>query len=499
MGIVKQQAIRNSLIIYVGLVLGYFNVVILFPKFFSPEEFGLTRLLLSFANVMTVLSHFGFTNVAVRYFPYFRDESGHHQGFLFWLLVVPLVGFMLFGGGLWLFKPLILSRYEANNILFVQQFYWIFPLTLFLLYFEMLFFYARALFQTVVPLAFKEIGIRLLTTGAILLTLLEGVGFEAFLQVFTAIYSIPVLGMLVYLSWIGQLAIRPSLSNLSFNYFKGMFRYGFFTQATMVSSILNRRIDILMLGAMVGGKAVGIYTIAFYLCNVITIPQRGLTNISGAVIANAFSRNDLTQIRELYQRSALNQLLVGAIIFMVIWFNVREVLYFVDPRYVEGVYVVLLVGLAKVFAMAAGVNHQILLHSPYYKYNLLFVLNLLLLTVVFNLIFIPQMGMVGAALGTTLALLLNNLLKSTLIWYKLNVHPLSTNQLWLLLIIAVVAAAGLVLPDLVEPANQFYRLANIVIRSAILAGLYALLVLLIKPSEDVWDSVVKARARFLGW
>jgi O-antigen/teichoic acid export membrane protein len=498
MGVIKQQSIKNAFVIYSGLGLGYLNVVVLFPKFFTPEEFGLTRLLLSFANIMTVVSHFGFTNVAVRYFPYFRDYSNNHQGFLFWLLVVPLGGFLLFSGGLWLFKPLILGSYKANNALFVEHFFWILPLTLFLLYFKVLFSYSKALFQTVVPLFFKEVGIRLLITLAILLTVLGQISFEEFLALFVLMYSLLAIGMVFYLSYIGELALRPHLQGLSLSYFKSMFKYGFFTQATMVSSLLNRQVDILMLGAMVGGKAVGIYTMAFYLCNVVTIPQRGIKNISSAVIANAFARNDLSQIRELYQRSALNQMLVGAFIFMVIWFNVEDILYIVNPEYVKGVYVVLFVGLAKVFAMATGVNNQILKNSSYYKYSLLFILNLLLLTVVFNLIFIPQLGIVGAALGTTLAPVLNNLLKSGLIWYKLAVHPLSFNQLWLLLIIGIVAVVGFVLPDLVEPVNQFYRLTNIACKSAALAVLYGGLILLIRPSEDVWESVVKAKARFLG-
>lgn len=498
MGVVKQQSIKNSFVIYSGLGLGYLNVVILFPKFFTPEEFGLTRLLLSFANIMTVVSHFGFTNVAVRYFPYFKDNANNHQGFLFWLLVVPLLGFLLFGGGLWLLKPLVLSNYETNNALFVENFTWIFPLTLFLLYFEILFAYSKALFQTVVPLFFKEVGIRVLTTLAILLTVFGTISFENFLALFVMVYFILTISMVFYLYWIGEFTLRPPLKGLSLSYFKSMFKYGFFTQATMVSSLLNRQVDILMLGAMVGGTAVGIYTMAFYLCNVVTIPQRGIKNISTAVIANAFARNDLSQIRELYQRSALNQMLVGAFIFMVIWFNVRDILYIVNPEYVKGVYVVLFVGVAKVFAMATGVNNQILMNSSYYKYNLLFVLNLLLLTVLFNLIFIPKLGIVGAALGTTLAPVLNNLLKSSLIWYKLRIHPLSLNQLWLLLIIAIVATVGFLLPDFFEAVNQFYRLANIACKSAVLAVLYGALTLLIRPSEDVWDSVVKAKARFLG-
>ena len=46
MGIIMKQSLRTSVLSYIGIALGYVNVVLLFPVFLSPEEFGLTRVLL---------------------------------------------------------------------------------------------------------------------------------------------------------------------------------------------------------------------------------------------------------------------------------------------------------------------------------------------------------------------------------------------------------------------------------------------------------------------
>ena len=50
MGIVKKQGIQSGIIIYLGFLLGALNVLYFFPRFFTPEGFGLTRVLLAAAT-----------------------------------------------------------------------------------------------------------------------------------------------------------------------------------------------------------------------------------------------------------------------------------------------------------------------------------------------------------------------------------------------------------------------------------------------------------------
>lgn len=498
MGTFKQQAFSNSLIYYFGVFLGYLNVVVLFPKFFGPEQFGLTRLLLSFSMILSMVSHFGFTNVTIRYFPFFKDHSKKHQGFLFLILLIPVIGFVLVSGVFFLGEPLLLKMYEGNSPLFVENFWWIFPITFLLVYFEILFSYSKALFKSIAPLFFKEVGVRLVVTIAIILSGFEFIGFQEFLGLFTAAYGFPVVGMMVYLGSIGQLFFKPDFTKISFSHFKQMLNYGIFTLGFKATGVINRRIDVMMLGSFISDKSVAIYTIAYYISNVIIMPKRGILHIAGPIVADAFARNDMEHIRNFYKRTSLNQMLVGALIFMVIWFNVENIFSLINKAYSGGILVVFYIGLGQLLNMSIGTNNEIMIHSVYYRYNIWFMAFLLALTVILNWILIPIWGIEGAAIGTALALFLHNLAKAVFIWFKYRFHPLSLNHLTLIAIIAVTALIGSFLPDFqVEAIQPFLaKILNIILKALVISLIYGTLILTLKPSADVSEALLKVKRRF---
>ena len=91
MGIVARQATWNTLLTIVGMGLGFVNMALLFPRLLTPDEFGLTRLIVSIAVVAAQIAHFGGENTVIRYFPYFRDKVNGHRG-LFGLALSVTVG-----------------------------------------------------------------------------------------------------------------------------------------------------------------------------------------------------------------------------------------------------------------------------------------------------------------------------------------------------------------------------------------------------------------------
>ncbi|HKK25204.1 MAG TPA: oligosaccharide flippase family protein, partial [Gracilimonas sp.] len=115
MGVIKQQSIVNTFITYIGIVLGFISTIYLYPNFLEPDQYGLTRLLLSVSFVFTQFAHLGMNNTAIRFFPYFEDENNDHNGFLFLVLVVPITGFILFLGVIFFFDDLLISYYDTST------------------------------------------------------------------------------------------------------------------------------------------------------------------------------------------------------------------------------------------------------------------------------------------------------------------------------------------------------------------------------------------------
>ncbi|MBK9061428.1 MAG: oligosaccharide flippase family protein [Flavobacteriales bacterium] len=103
MGRIARQATINSLLTYVGLVLGFVNLVLLYPRILTPGELGLTRLVVSIAVIAAQIAQVGLESTTIRYFPYFRERRGGHHGFYAVVLLLGTLGGLLAMLALWLF------------------------------------------------------------------------------------------------------------------------------------------------------------------------------------------------------------------------------------------------------------------------------------------------------------------------------------------------------------------------------------------------------------
>ena len=94
---IRKQGIRNAIITYIGVLIGFVSLMFIQPKFLTPEELGLTRILLAAASLIATLLPLGVSSVTTKYFPYFRNAEKKHHGYFGLMLIFPLVGTALCG------------------------------------------------------------------------------------------------------------------------------------------------------------------------------------------------------------------------------------------------------------------------------------------------------------------------------------------------------------------------------------------------------------------
>ncbi|HRG60054.1 MAG TPA: polysaccharide biosynthesis protein, partial [Bacteroidia bacterium] len=63
MGIIQKQGIQNTIISYIGIIIGFVNVLILQPIMLSADEIGLTRILFSIATLFATIFPLGLNGV----------------------------------------------------------------------------------------------------------------------------------------------------------------------------------------------------------------------------------------------------------------------------------------------------------------------------------------------------------------------------------------------------------------------------------------------------
>jgi O-antigen/teichoic acid export membrane protein len=153
---------------------------------------------------------------------------------------------------------------------------------------------------------------------------------------------------------------------------------------------------------MKGARTTGVYTIAYYIGIVVSIPIRNLKQIARPIVADLISQNDKEGLGKIYRDASINMILLGSLIFQIIWFNIDTV-FEIMPNgdlFSEGKSIVFIISMAYLIQVSLGVGEMILSFSRYYVYGLLYSFLSIVVAIISNKLLIPNYGMQGAALGT---------------------------------------------------------------------------------------------------
>jgi O-antigen/teichoic acid export membrane protein len=291
--------------------------------------------------------------------------------------------------------------------------------------------------------------------------------FDVFLLLFVVINCSVALILLVYIIWLRQFFIRPQLAALKEKPLAQMVQYGSYSFLGNVSSTIIMSIDSVMIGHYTGLGDVGIYTTAAYIASVILIPGRSLYKIALPQIADFWKTENRIGLAKLYKQVTRVNLVIGCLLFIGIWVNIDNMFALLPAKYSQGRFVIIFIGLARLFDLATGINGHILLTSSRYRYDLLFNVVLSLITIFTNFYFIPAYGINGAAFAAMLAYVLINFLRLVFVWLWFRMQPFDQTTLQILALATISYGLGLAVPQL---PNTFLDIA---VRSSLLTCLYA--------------------------
>ena len=481
MGVVKRQGIKESIVAYIGVIIGAISNLYVQPKFLSEDEIGLVKTLIAAALISTPFIQLGMHSVAVRFFPEYENKDKNHNGFLFFLLLVPFIGLLSVSIVFLLFYDVILEHYQLKASLITQFLYFIIPIAFFMGYFNVLQAYARSFLRIVVPSIFQNI----ISKGAIIVYVLlyyfDWISLYGLVIGLLFTYIFIVGGMLVYISLLGQLYWKPQWSFFKKDNLQKISHYTAYVIPAGLASMFVLNIDIIMVSSMLTDADAGIYGIAFFIGLVIEMPRRSLTSITSPLIAKAWRDNKISEIAGLYKKTSLNQLIAGSLVFLLVWLNIDD-LFQLMPNgevFAKGKYVVFFIGLSKLIDMSMGNNGEILIYTQHYKFNLYVILFLAFLVCLSNYLLIPVYHIVGAALASLISLSLYNLIKFIYLRCVLKMQPFSLNTLYTLLI----AITSLIIVAFIPLTN--FAFVNIIVRSLLIAGIFIFLILFSKVSPDI--------------
>lgn len=491
MGVIKRQTIKGSVYSYLGVAIGFFYTI-LAMKLLLLEQIGLLAILMSVSALYSQFSTLGFSRVIERLFPYFRDQENKHNGFLYLTLMVGLAGFALSMIVFVVLRPWMLEKYQSDSSLFVDYLWILVPLIFFRMVFIMLDTYNKMLFDATTGSILSDFVFRLGTMALLGVYFLQWINFPMFVWGYVFFMCFPALYLTGLLIYRRQFNLEPRPGFVSPPLRREMISIAIFGIIGGLSSVALKQIDTAMVGAYTDEGTTGIYSILFYFGTVISIPGIALGKISSTIIADAWKNKDQRTIEDIYFKSSINQLFVSLLLFMLAIANLHNILYLLGPKYAGSEWVIVLICLSSLIVSSTGSSVQII--STSHKYKVLTYSSgvLVLLSILFYMIFIPRLGITGAALGSMLSVSGASLLRVFYLRINMNLFPYRLVHLKCVAIGLLAAAIGIAIPRM---DNNY---VDLLIRSSAISMVFIILGYFFHISEDVnqiVDKFLKRKSR----
>ena len=461
MGIVMHQSIKNTIITYCGFGIGAVNALFLYTNFLGKEHYGIVAFLLSAANIMMPLMAFGVQSTLIRFYSKCQteEETEKFLSFMLWmplLLIVPtcLITFFCYD---WI-AFFILKENPS-----VKPFLWMIPLIgIFMGYFEVYYAWVKVHMQSVFGNFISEVLVRFVVLLMLFGVYLEWLSKSGFIYGLIFAYFLQFAAMKTY-----AMSVRlPKFSFAIPKNYKELFGYSFFIILSGSVAVLLLDFDKVMIPAYENISSNALYSVAIFIATVIAVPSRAMLQIIYPITAKLISEGKQQELRELYQKSAINLQVVGGFVLLGVFLNIKELYKIIPGEYSGGIWVVFMIGLAKFYDVMLGNNNAIILNTKYYRYVLFFGLLLVFMMIALNMIFIPLYGIDGAALATLISVAVYNTIKLLFVVRRMNLYPFTAQTLHSLGIITIVFLLFFFWDF------SFHPLVNILLKSILVTILY---------------------------
>ncbi|MBL7934123.1 MAG: hypothetical protein JNL60_19620, partial [Bacteroidia bacterium] len=398
MGVIKRQGIKNTIIIYTGVIIGAISVIFVQPYFLTSTEVGFTRNLYNFSFLLSLAVPLGLPNIIMRFYPAHKHESigKHFLGFvLLYLFVAALLTFLIF----LLFKNSIIGLYHADSELFVTYFYCVIPFSLALAFLSCITNFSQAAYKSTVPSFLFDVCARLCVILVTVLYHYRLISFDAYVICYVVIYALVSLIIVFYLQHFNLISLRIRWQDLKSLELRKMIPYGLMSCVVGFTAYGLKSIDAIFLG-MTSLSNVAIYSTAVFLALFIEVPLSSVERISHARIAENFATGNLKEIDKIYSESVKYLLVFGGLIFLGMNACARFIFEFLPAEYSAAVNLVLILSFGSLVNISTGVNNAILFYSNYFKTGAAVLVVSFLAAVILDAWLIPKYGNTAAALIT---------------------------------------------------------------------------------------------------
>ena len=437
MGIVQRQSMKFVGIQYALIAVSILANFFLYTK--NDDVYGVIRLFNDSALLIAGFVVLGTTSLVVRFFPKYNNTIETRSKLFssgLWIIFIASIGFTLL---YFILEDQIASRFVGKSkFIECEKYIWLLiPLVISTA--------LQSYFKAFVS-NYKRIAIpnAIVNSGRIITAL----GFFAYLSDYI---SVEVLMYIVVLNVVANVVMlffyQMKMEKVPFSGWskvrgliqdKGFRTYGTYSILTAIGVSLAFKVDTVMLGNFTTTQTVGQFAIIATISSILFVPYGAVTSIANPIISSLMNEKAYGLVNMNYHKSTQVLLAFGMIFLGGTICTGQEILSLLSngaEMLAAGGFAVLITTLiARLVEMATSLNSMILSHSEHYKLNLYLLLLLAVCNIALNIILIPKYGMVGCAIATMFSMVVFNLSKVGLLYWKYQLWPFDIKNLYVILI-----------------------------------------------------------------
>jgi O-antigen/teichoic acid export membrane protein len=236
--------------------------------------------------------------------------------------------------------------------------------------------------------------------------------------------------------------------------------------------IIMHNIDKYMIGFLLDAASVGIYRMVIQFGKISIIALASVNLIFAPLISSLYYDNRLSDLRKLYKLTTKWITIINLMIFGIILVFSKDILHVAGEEFMVGGNALILVSLGQVINSVVGSVGYINIMTGNPKYVLFSNSIALIVNVVLNLALITNYGINGAAIATSIALLIQNVVNFIFMYKNLKMHPYDISYLKLI----GISVFSISIIFLLSNFLQIHYLIKLIICGAIYSGIFLFLI-----------------------
>lgn len=443
MGVIAKKGIYTTIINLIGVAIAAVSILFIQTKFLTKDEIGAIKVLNSLSLLIFPFILLGFGSSVMKFNHRLEKDKTLYNQFITFVIILPLILLVIFTLLFYFFYDYISDEFFNNSPLLNNLLFLLPGMIFHFVYTGLMEAFMAVKTKILIPNLLKSIFSRIYLIILVFIYALNKIDFDTLLVLYVSLHIVNSLYLLI-IFFKGKIFFSPKRGFVKSEIFPEFRSYSLYLILGALGGVLVAQIDVIMTGALLKDLGeVGVYTVAFFMGVVIEVPKRPLIQLLIPQLSKSLE-NDISNVAKLYKQSAINLSLVGVFLFLLIWVNIDN-LFEIIPNgeiYQKGKYVVLFIGLAKIFDLSLGVNYEIIQYSKFYKWNLFLMPFLAIISIISNFIFINIYGIVGTAIATAISVLVYNIVRSYMVFRAFKMHSFSVGHLKIISISMIILIAS---------------------------------------------------------